>query len=42
MLAGIPDVHQLTLAMKGKVDVVNREPGAGFRLTFPSTLKASR
>lgn len=39
---GLAIVHQLTLAMNGKVDVVNREPGAGFRLTFPSTLKASR
>jgi len=28
-------VHQLTTAMNGKVDVVNAEPGAEFRISFP-------
>ncbi|MGH6628487.1 MAG: sensor histidine kinase, partial [Burkholderiales bacterium] len=32
---GLAIVHQLILAMKGKVDVINREPGAEFRLTLP-------
>lgn len=32
---GLAIVHQLTLAMGGRVDVLNREPGAEFRLTFP-------
>lgn len=36
---GLAIVHQLTLAMNGKVDVVNREPGAEFRLAFPSIQK---
>ena len=31
---GLAIVHQLTLAMRGKVDIVNVEPGAEFRLTF--------
>jgi len=35
---GLALVHQLTLAMKGQVDVVNKEPGAEFRVCF-STLK---
>jgi signal transduction histidine kinase len=38
---GLAIVHQLTLAMNGKVDVVNRDPGAEFRVTFPSALKNS-
>jgi len=32
---GLAIVHQLTLAMDGKVDVVNRRPGAEFRVSFP-------
>ena len=32
---GLAIVHQLTTAMSGKVDVVNRDPGAEFRLSFP-------
>lgn len=32
---GLALVHQLTVAMKGAVDVVNKEPGAEFRLVFP-------
>ena len=31
---GLAIVHQLTKAMNGKVDIINREPGAEFRLTF--------
>jgi signal transduction histidine kinase len=33
---GLAIVHQLTLAMKGSVDVVNRNPGAEFRISFPT------
>ncbi|MEE8339030.1 MAG: HAMP domain-containing sensor histidine kinase [Xanthomonadales bacterium] len=32
---GLAIVHQLTVAMNGKVDIINREPGAEFRLIFP-------
>ena len=32
---GLAIVHQLTLAMNGKIDVLNRNPGAEFRITFP-------
>jgi signal transduction histidine kinase len=32
---GLAIVHQLTIAMNGKVDIINREPGAEFRVTFP-------
>jgi len=32
---GLALVYQLTLAMHGQVDVVNREPGAEFRVSFP-------
>lgn len=32
---GLAIVHQLTLAMGGKTDVVNREPGAEFSVTLP-------
>lgn len=32
---GLALVRQLTLAMRGQVDVLNREPGAEFRLSFP-------
>lgn len=31
---GLAIVHQLATAMRGKVDVVNREPGAEFRISF--------
>ncbi len=33
---GLALVHQLVTAMGGTVDVVNREPGAEFRLRFPA------
>ncbi|MEX2124819.1 MAG: HAMP domain-containing sensor histidine kinase [Woeseia sp.] len=33
---GLAIVHQLTLAMKGSVDVVNQNPGAEFRISFPT------
>ena len=33
---GLALVHQLALAMNARVDVVNREPGAEFALTFPA------
>jgi len=32
---GLAIVHQLTTAMRGKVDVVNRDPGAEFKVSFP-------
>jgi len=32
---GLAIVHQLTIAMDGKVDVINRDPGAEFRVSFP-------
>jgi signal transduction histidine kinase len=32
---GLAIVHQLTIAMGGKVDVLNRDPGAEFGVTFP-------
>ncbi len=34
---GLAIVHQLTIGMQGKVDVVNKDPGAEFRLSFPRT-----
>ena len=33
---GLALVHQLARAMNARVDVVNREPGAEFALTFPA------
>ena len=33
---GLAIVHQLTTAMGGDIDVINREPGAEFRLLFPA------
>lgn len=33
---GLAIVHQLTNAMHGRVDLVNAEPGAEFRLIFPA------
>ncbi|MDH3663227.1 MAG: HAMP domain-containing histidine kinase [Alphaproteobacteria bacterium] len=35
---GLAIVHQLSVAMQGKVDVLNREPGAEFRISFPITV----
>ena len=32
---GLAIVHQLSQAMNGNVDVINREPGAEFRVLFP-------
>jgi signal transduction histidine kinase len=32
---GLAIVHQLATAMSGKADVVNRDPGAEFRVSFP-------
>ncbi|TVO69000.1 sensor histidine kinase [Sedimenticola selenatireducens] len=32
---GLALVSQLTLAMKGRVDVINQQPGAAFRVSFP-------
>ncbi|MCF6188917.1 MAG: HAMP domain-containing histidine kinase [Cocleimonas sp.] len=32
---GLALVHQMTVNMGGKIDVVNREPGAEFRVVFP-------
>ncbi len=32
---GLAIVHQLTTAMNGKVDVINRDPGAQFNVLFP-------
>jgi len=32
---GLAIVHQLTVAMGGTVDVINRDPGAEFRVSFP-------
>ena len=33
---GLAIVHQLSQAMSGKVDVINMEPGAEFRVLFPA------
>jgi len=33
---GLALVHQMTVTMNGKIDVVNKEPGAEFRVQFPS------
>jgi len=33
---GLALVHQLVRAMGGQVDVVNREPGAEFRVNIPA------
>jgi signal transduction histidine kinase len=32
---GLAIVHQLSIAMHGKIDVINKEPGAEFRISFP-------
>ena len=37
---GLALVRQLAEAMGGRVDVVNREPGAEFRVTFPAARSA--
>ncbi len=34
---GLSLVHQMTQAMNGTIDVINQQPGAEFRLTFPTT-----
>lgn len=34
---GLAIVHQLSQVMHGKVDVINRGPGAEFRIAFPTT-----
>lgn len=34
---GLAIVHQLSTAMGGSVDVINRDPGAEFQLRFPAT-----
>ena len=31
---GLAIVHQLSIAMDGDVDVINRDPGAEFRVSF--------
>jgi signal transduction histidine kinase len=33
---GLAIVHQLATTMNGKVDVINSEPGAEFRISFPT------
>jgi signal transduction histidine kinase len=33
---GLAIVHQLSQAMDGSVDVINKQPGAEFRVSFPS------
>ena len=33
---GLAIVHQLATAMGGKVDVLNRDPGAEFSVSFPT------
>ena len=38
---GLAIVHQLTLAMNGSVDIVNVDPGAEFRLSFPVAAASS-
>lgn len=34
---GLAIVHQLSIGMNGKVDVINKDPGAEFRLSFPES-----
>ena len=36
---GLAIVHQLTTLMNGSVDVINRDPGAEFRVSFPNVQK---
>ena len=33
---GLAIVHQLSKAMNGTVDIVNKQPGAEFRVSFPA------
>jgi len=33
---GLAIVHQLAVAMSGKADVINRDPGAEFGVSFPA------
>ncbi len=35
---GLALVHQMTVNMQGKIDIVNAHPGAEFRLVFPTKL----
>lgn len=35
---GLAIVHQLTIGMLGKIDVVNKNPGAEFQLLFPRSM----
>ncbi len=37
---GLALVNQLALAMRGRIDVVNQQPGAEFRLNFPYIRKS--
>jgi signal transduction histidine kinase len=39
---GLALVHQLTLAMQGQVSVVNKAPGAEFRVCFSSLMNSSK
>jgi len=39
---GLALVHQLVLAMNARVDVVNRNPGAEFLISFPVIEKPGR
>jgi signal transduction histidine kinase len=32
---GLALVHQMTVSMNGKIDVINSNPGAEFRVLFP-------
>ena len=36
---GLAIVHQLTLAMNGRVDIINTKPGAEFRVWFPLSVQ---
>ncbi len=33
---GLALVHQMTISMNGKIDVVNSDPGAEFSVQFPA------
>jgi signal transduction histidine kinase len=36
---GLALAHQMVVGMNGKIDVVNKEPGAEFRLSFHQAIK---
>ncbi len=38
---GLALAHQLALAMHAKLDVVNKDPGAEFRVSFPASIPAA-